>query len=222
MSYRAVIFDLDGTLLDTLEDIGTAVNRVLQRKGFDPHPVTRYREFVGEGARRMIARALPVECRDEAIVLACLEEYLEEYACRWNMTTKPYNDIPGLLDALVSRGMRLAVLSNKQETFTRQCIDRFLSDWTFDAVMGEIEGMPRKPDPQGALTAAARLGIDPAEIIFVGDSGVDMKTAKSAGMFAVGVLWGYRGREELEKSGADAVIAHPMKLVELIDQANPQ
>jgi len=117
--------------------------------------------------------------------------------------------------------MKLAVLSNKAEGFTRQCVSKFLSHWTFDIVIGEKEGVARKPDPQGALIIAARLGVDPGETLFVGDSGVDMKTAKAAGMFAVGALWGFRDREELEQNGADVIINHPMEILGLIESVSP-
>lgn len=216
MSYKAVIFDLDGTLLDTLEDIGTAVNRVLIRKGFPSHPINLYREFVGEGAQLMIMRALPAERCDADTVKTCLEEYLEEYGRSWNETTRPYEGIPDLLDTLVSRGIKLAVLSNKPEVFTMQCVNEFLSRWTFDMIIGENESIPRKPDPQGALAIVEHLHIRPEEFIYVGDSEVDMKTAKAAGMFAVGVPWGFRSREELQREGADILIEHPMEIVKLI------
>jgi phosphoglycolate phosphatase len=216
MSYKAVIFDLDGTLLNTLEDIGTAANSVLAGKGFPSHPIDLYRDFVGEGAKRMITRALPVECRDEVTIRSCLAEYLVEYGRCWNAASRPYDGMLELLDALVSRGIKLAVLSNKTEAFTRQYVGKLLSRWTFDAVVGEKEGMARKPDPEGALMIAAHLGIDPGEILFVGDSAVDMQTAKAAGMFAVGALWGFRGREELEQNGADILAGHPMDIVGLI------
>ncbi len=216
MSYKAVIFDLDGTLLNTLEDIGTAANRALDKKGFPSHPIDLYREFVGEGAKLMIARALPAEYRDEATIRSCLEEYLLEYRLFWNTMTKLYDGIAELLDILVSRGIKLSVLSNKAEGFTRQCVGEFLSRWTFDIVAGEKEGTARKPDPQEALIIAARLGADPGDILFVGDSGVDMQTAKAAGMFAVGALWGFRSREELEQNGADVLVNHPMEILRLI------
>jgi len=221
MLYKAVIFDLDGTLLNTLEDIGTAANRALDKKGFPSHPIDLYREFVGEGAKLMITRTLPEEYRDEMTIRSCLEEYLAEYRRCWDAATKPYDGIPDLLNAVVSRGMKLAVLSNKAEGFTRQCVSKFLSHWTFDIVIGEKEGVARKPDPQGALIIAARLGVDPGETLFVGDSGVDMKTAKAAGMFAVGALWGFRDREELEQNGADVIINHPMEILGLIESVSP-
>lgn len=217
MSYKAVIFDLDGTLLNTLGDIGGAANSALAAKGFPSHPIDLYRDFVGEGARRMITYALPAECRDEATIQSCLAEYLVEYGRGWDVATRPYDGISELLDTLVSRGIRLAVLSNKPEVFTQQCVGKLLSRWTFDIVVGEKEGVPRKPDPEGALLIAAHLGIDPGEILFVGDSAVDMQTAKAAGMFAAGALWGFRSREELEQNGTDVLVNHPMEIARLIE-----
>ncbi len=216
MLYKAVIFDLDGTLLNTLEDIGTAANKALAGKGFPSHPIDLYREFIGEGAKLMITRALPEEYRDEMTIRSCLEEYLAEYRRCWDAATKPYDGIPDLLNMLVSRGMKIAVLSNKAEVFARLCVTQLLPHWTFDVVAGENEGVARKPDPQGALIIAARLGVDPGETLFVGDSGVDMKTAKAAGMFAVGALWGFRDREELEQNGADVLANHPMEILQFV------
>jgi phosphoglycolate phosphatase len=210
MIFEAVIFDLDGTLLDTLTDIGDAVNRVLANKGFPTHEIPTYRNLVGDGARILIERALPDKYRKKKIIDACLEEYIEDYSHNYNVTSKPYSAIPNLLDALKAKGLKLGILSNKPDAITKNCAKAFLSKWDFDVVLGQRDSVPRKPDPNGALEAAKRLSIPPSHIIYVGDTAIDMKTAVSAGMFPLGVLWGFRSRKELKENGASAVIDHPL------------
>lgn len=212
---KAVIFDLDGTLLDTLEDIADAVNAGLAANGFPPHSKETYRTFIGKGADNLVFRALPKEARDEATVKRCLAGFHEVYSRNWNKKTRPYPGIAQLLDALISRGIKLAVLSNKPQRFTSLCVTEQLSRWTFEAVLGASETLPLKPDPAGALEIARRLTIAPKDFIYIGDSAIDIKTARAAGMFAVGALWGFRGREELEQAGAQALIERPEQLLGL-------
>ena len=154
---------------------------------------------------------------DRALVARCVEGFRGTYGRGWNVETRPYDGIPELLDALVSRSLGLAVLSNKPDAFTRQCVDAYLPSWPFRAVFGDREGVPRKPDPAGALEAAGRLGVPPAAIVYVGDSSVDMTTARRAGMIPVGAAWGFRTEDELAPSGARKVIAHPLELLEFLD-----
>jgi phosphoglycolate phosphatase len=214
--FDAVLFDLDGTLLDTLRDIGEACNRVLVERGYPPHPIEAYRYLVGDGARVLWSRALPEGQRDDATIDGCLAAYIEEYARGWNVHTQPYAGVGEMLDALVRRGLKLAVLSNKPHPFTVQCVETFLSRWQFHAVRGQGEQFPRKPDPASALHVAARLGTSPQRICYVGDTGTDMQTATAAEMYAVGVLWGFRERGELEAHGAKRVIARPHELLALV------
>jgi phosphoglycolate phosphatase len=216
MSFHAVIFDLDGTLLDTLADIGNSANRVLAERGFSIHPLASYREFVGEGVARLVRRVLPLEQQDEETVRGCVEAYRQEYARQWNVETRPYAGVAAMLDGVVGRGLRLAVLSNKPDSFTQLCVRELLPNWAFVAVLGASDAFPPKPDPASAWEIARRLGLAPAECLYVGDSGVDMKTARAAGMFAVGVLWGFRGAAELTREGAQALIERPSQLLELL------
>lgn len=216
MKYDAVIFDLDGTLLDTLQDLADAMNSVLEARGWPVHPRDAYRRLVGEGARNLVRNALPPGERADGQVLRCLSEYQAEYGRRWNATTRPYDGIPGLLDELTRRGMKMAVLSNKPDAFTRLCTDKLLAKWRFDAVLGQTEGIPLKPDPAGPTRIARELRIDPSRFLYAGDSGVDMRTAVNAGMFPVGVLWGFRDRAELVEGGAKEIISQPLELVKLI------
>jgi phosphoglycolate phosphatase len=217
MSYHAVLFDLDGTLLDTLDDIGNAMNRVLAQNGFPAHPIDAYRHFVGDGAHMLILRALPETERDESTVRLCLEGFLEDYAQNWKVMTKPYEGIPEMLEALASSGLKTAILTNKPHTFSEQCVAEFLSCWRFDIVIGQRDNFPRKPDPAGAMEIAGFLDIPAENFLFLGDSAVDMQTAVAASMFPVGALWGFRSADELKQNGAKALIDHPLKLLNLLD-----
>ena len=217
MLCKSVIFDLDGTLLDTLEDLGTSLNQVLNRAGYPSHTMDAYREFVGEGAEKLVFRALPEEERHDGVIRSCLQAFKEEYANRWNVKTKPYTGIAQLLNELTSRKIKLAVLSNKPHRYTKMCVSNLLSDWTFDVVLGQRESVPRKPDPAGALEATSSLGAQPKECLFVGDTGIDMHTAAAAGIFSVGVLWGFRSEDELLEHGANALISQPLELLTLLD-----
>ncbi|MBW1690356.1 MAG: HAD family hydrolase [Deltaproteobacteria bacterium] len=216
MAYKAVIFDLDGTLLNTLDDLGNAVNRVLAERGFSAHAIDEYRSFIGNGVEKLINRALPEQNRNEDTVRACLEAFREDYHKNWNVNTRPYEGIPELLDALKERGLKVAVLSNKPDDTTNLCVAELLPKWRFDVVLGHRDGTPHKPDPAGALEIAQRLDIPPAEFLYLGDSGVDMETAIAARMFPVGVLWGFREADELEESGAQALISHPLEVLEVL------
>ena len=216
MKYKGVIFDLDGTLLDTLEDLTDSVNRVLAARGFPTHTVDEYRYFIGDGTAMLITRALPEEERTVETVRSCLHAYFEDYGHNWNVKTRPYDGIPEMLDALTERGLKVAVLSNKQHEFTKRCVAHFLPNWTFEVVLGQRDEGTRKPDPAGALEVAERLNIPPGGVLYVGDSAIDMKTAIAAGMFPVGVCWGFRPVEELQDGGAQALIERPLDILNLL------
>lgn len=212
--HRAVVFDLDGTLLDTLEDIGSAANRVLAAHGAPQHAIDDFRSFIGEGVRILFERALPAARRDADTITACVAGFRSEYAESWNRTTRRYDGVPQLLDTLADRDIRLSVLSNKPHAFTCQCVQELLSDWTFDLVLGQREGIATKPDPVGALEIAAFLKLPPVECLYVGDTGVDMQTAVAAGMMPIGVLWGFRDADELKAAGARELVAHPLDVLQ--------
>jgi phosphoglycolate phosphatase len=216
MPFRATIFDLDGTLLDTLDDIADAANRVLAARGFPTHPNPDYRTLIGEGVVKLILKALPETHHDEAMVKACVVAYGQQYERTWNIQTRPYAGVPEMLDTLAARGMKLAVLSNKPDHFTQRCVGELLTKWAFDVVLGASDSFPRKPDPASAIEIARRLGVPPAECLFVGDSGIDMQTARAAHMYPVGALWGFRGQEELLKEGARLLIHKPSDLLDFL------
>ncbi len=217
MKYKAIVFDLDGTLLDTLEDIADAANRVLAAKGFPTRPLDVHRVSVGSGVRVLMERILPPQHTDPATIQECFLAFRRDYGEHWNVKTRPYAGIPELLTELQQRGLKMAVLSNKPADFTRKCVEVILSRWKFDAVLGGEDGLPSKPDPAGAFEIVRRLEIPAEEFIYLGDTGVDMQTATKAGMFPVGVSWGFRGNEELLRDGAKALINHPHELLRLIE-----
>ena len=215
--YQAVIFDLDGTLLDSLADIAVAMNRVLAALDLPQHPRADYRFMVGEGMATLVKRALPPERRGPADQERALAAMREEYGRNWRNLTLPYPQIPEMLTALKRRGLPLAVLSNKPEEFTILAVKELLADHQFAIIRGARPDTPRKPDPGGAIALARQLKLPAEKILYVGDSGIDMQTAKGAGMFAVGVLWGFRPAEELQADGADTLIATPLELLPLLD-----
>ncbi|MGO8751043.1 MAG: HAD family hydrolase [Thermoguttaceae bacterium] len=221
MSRHAVIFDLDGTLLDTLEDLADSANAALRELGFAGHPLESYKIFIGDGIENLIRRALPQERLDPATLAHCHELVRSEYSRRWSDKTGPYPGVPELLDALAARGVPMGVLSNKPHEFTSLCVTRLLPGWHFDAVQGATPALPRKPDPAGALAVAAELRTDPAEILYLGDTDTDMRTAVAAKMFPVGALWGFRTAEELTANGARALAKTPIDVLPFLDPARP-
>lgn len=216
MNYKAVIFDLDGTLIDTIDDLADSMNNVLRNAGFPTHDISKYKYFVGDGMKNLVKRALPAGDYEDSVIENYLSQMKQEYSKNWKAKSKPYPGISELLDSLEAMNFPKAVLSNKAHEFTVQVISELLPKWHFDYVYGERQGVTRKPDPSGALEISANLGIEPGEILYVGDTSTDMKTAANAGMYAVGVLWGFREKPELLEHGAASVIAHPSELLTLI------
>ena len=215
---RAVIFDLDGTLLDTLEDLADSGNAVLRAHGFEPHPVDAYRTFIGNGMINLVRDIFPEKHRPEEgdATNAILDEYREAYERNWKNTTKPFSGIPELLEELQSLGIPIGVMSNKAHDFTLKCVETFLPKWEWNFVLGAREGVPKKPDPTAALEVAAAAGANPSDCYFIGDSDVDMMTAVNAGMHAVGVSWGFRPVDELLEHGATAILEAPSDLLSLL------
>ena len=216
---RAVVFDLDGTLLDSIEDITAASNRVYVPRGLAPYSLDEMRSLVGDGAEELIRRVFLSRGRpapDDAQVAEILADYRREYQACWREHTRAYDGIPELLAELARRGLKTAVLSNKSDIFTGRMTSALLPAHRFDIVRGARPGVPLKPDPAPALAIAAELGVPAAACAFVGDTNVDMKTGRAAGMLAVGALWGFRTAEELLANGADVLIASPEELLGLL------
>ena len=213
MKYHAVIFDLDGTLADTLEDIADNMNRALAGNGFPTHGYDAYRFFVGDGLKNLVTQCLPESARTEAIIADCHDRMLAEYHLNYLNKTRLYDGIPELLDTLLSQRIKLAVLSNKADPLTQKICTRLLKNWKFDVIMGAGDRFPRKPDPASALFISGQLGILPSDICYLGDSDVDMKTAVAAGFYPVGAGWGFRPKKELSENGAKCIIDHPLEMV---------
>lgn len=212
----AVIFDLDGTLLDTLDDLADSANEALEAQGFPVHPVDCYRTFVGDGMTTLMERILPETSRTPEHVARLLPRYQTAYDVRWKLKSRPYPGITDLLKALAARGIPIAVLSNKPQAYTEIVMAHFLPDYPFQIIFGQRDTVPRKPDPAGAWEIADKLNLPPAQIFFVGDTSTDMDTATAAGMIAVGVLWGFRQEAELRAHGARHIITAPEELLGLL------
>ncbi len=217
MTRQAVIFDLDGTLLDTLEDIADSLNRVFAEAGLPTHPVAAYRYFVGSGAEELAWRALPEEARTRERITGLVAGFQTEYRSGWNIKTRPYPGIEGMLQRLRDNRVPTAVFSNKPQEFTRLAVEEYFPGYPFSAVIGQRDGVPLKPDPAGAEEIGKIFSLPAEEIIFLGDTGVDMETARRAGNFPVGASWGFRPVEELEKSGAGAIIDRPEEIFGLLE-----
>ena len=212
--FKAVIFDLDGTLLYTLEDLADSLNHVLREEGLPTHAEEAYRFMVGNGLETLVVRAIPEGMRIPAHVRPILKKFMERYLVNQVVKTRPYPGVIETLAELSALGLGLAVLSNKAHPNTVSIVNHFFPD-TFQAVLGMRPEVPAKPNPAGALEIAGQLGLEPAQIIYLGDSDVDMETAVAAGMFPLGAGWGYRPRAELIRSGAREVIESPSELVRL-------
>ncbi|MDD2716335.1 MAG: HAD family hydrolase [Candidatus Wallbacteria bacterium] len=216
MDFKAVIFDLDGTLLNTLDDIADAMNRVLNRMGFPQHETEKYKYLVGEGVDLLVERALPASCSNLDLIAACQQAFVETYSEFWSVKTRPYDGIPELLDTLTDLEMKMAVLSNKNHDMTQKMVRELLPSWLFDMVLGARPYAPKKPNPSSALEIADALRQPLSKIVFLGDSGIDMKTAVGAGMYPVGALWGFRNKDELAAHGAMRMIEKPVDLLKFL------
>jgi len=216
MKFQAVIFDLDGTLLDTIDDLANSMNSVLSRKGFPIHDREAHKHFVGDGLRVLVRRSLPEGMRNDSEIDACLSLLKEEYGRRWDECTRPYDGIPELLVALKQRGLKTAVLSNKVDSFTKLIVEKFLPDAGFEVIYGERPTVPKKPNPTGAVEISEIFGIPTDRFLYIGDTDIDMKTAVSAGMYAVGAMWGFREARELADGGAKVIIPKPGALLDLL------
>ena len=216
MSFSAVLFDLDGTLLNTLEDLGDSMNAVLLQKGFASHPIDAYRYFVGEGITTLARKALPEARRDDETVSECVASMKERYNMLCLRKTAPYPGVSVLLSRLASLRLPMSILSNKPDEMTKFIVRHFFSSVVFRYVNGARDEMPHKPNPAGALEIARLTGVEPMNFLYLGDSKTDMETANAAGMFPVGALWGFRDEQELRRYGAKKVIAEPGELLNLL------
>ncbi len=213
MRYGAAIFDLDGTLVDTLQDLADAANQVLAESGYPQHPAQMYRYFVGDGLSVLIERIVPPGTTKNAKE-HCSRIFIEIYARLWRRNSCPYPGINAMLARLQQAGIRLAVLSNKPHSSTIEHIQHFFPGDLFEIVYGQRSGVEKKPSPVGLLEIASILAIPPSGCVYIGDTAVDMRTGRAAGMFTIGVLWGFRNRQELENHQANMIVQHPMEIVQ--------
>lgn len=212
--YKAVIFDLDGTLLDTIRDIATSCNYVLKQYDKSPLPIEDFKLLVGEGADKLLQDILPE--LDEFELKQARAYFEEHYTKQFDKNTKLYENINKMLTFFKARGYKMAVLSNKPNNFTKKCVFKYLKNWNFDAVYGVRDGIPKKPDPAGANAILKELDIDPKECFFIGDTKIDMITANEANLTPIGVLWGFREKKELLENGAKFLVKNPNELIKLV------
>lgn len=210
--FRAAIWDLDGTLIDSLEDIGNAMNRVLNERGLPEHHMDAYRIFIGDGIEKLVFRAFPESHREKESLDNCISAMRETYLAHMLEKTKPYPGMPDVIETFKARGFKQAVLSNKPDLPTQRIVSAFFPNGTFEIVTGARPDIPKKPDPTAAVGISDKIGISPEDFLYFGDTGTDMKTAVAAGMFPVGVLWGFRGASELLEGGARMLVKTPLDL----------
>ena len=212
---KAVIFDLDGTLLNTIDDLGDSVNYVLKKHNYPTFSIEEYKYKVGNGMRKLIERSLPENKRNDETIEQILAEFMAYYSEHKMDKTAPYDNIEQLLKTLKQKGVKTAVVTNKAHISAKPLMDEVFPD-LFDAVIGQKEGVPTKPDPTSVFAVLKELGVSADECLYLGDSGVDMQTAKNAGIFGIGVLWGFRKADELIENGAKKLIGKPQELLELL------
>ena len=217
---KAVLFDLDGTLVNSLYDLSTSTNYALEQMGFECHTDDEYRYFVGDGMKKLIERALPSENRDEETLSKCFEVFYSHYKEHFYDKTCAYDGIEKLLLKLNEKGIMLSVISNKQDEMAVNVVEKIFPKIKFHTVSGKKENYPAKPDNHLTLKIIADMGVNPSECLFIGDSNVDMQTSLNSGCESVGVLWGFRTEKELIESGAMHIVANPLEIYDIIEAEN--
>lgn len=216
MNFKGVIFDLDGTLVNSIEDLADSMNKVLERNNFPVHETQAYKYFVGNGLKNLVKAALPESHRNVTDIDHCFALMVDTYSNNCFNETTVYEGIPDLLDALVLRDLKLAVFSNKADDLTKKIVQALLPHWNFEAVIGFSTEALKKPNPQIPGQISNTMGLDAENVLYIGDSGVDMQTANNAGMHAVGALWGFRTKDELAVNGAKYFLNKPMDLLNIL------
>lgn len=217
---RLVIFDLDGTLINSLLDLANAANYTLKQHGLPEHETDEYKYFVGNGIYKLVERMTPESSRSDKMLLASLKSNFDSYyANHSNDCTKPYDGVLDVLDTLRDQGIKCAVLSNKPHEFTAKLCKQYFGS-RIDLAIGHREGYPHKPDKALVQEILTHFQVDCEQCLYVGDSGVDMQTAKNAQVFAVGALWGFRSEEELTTNGADVLASSPIKMMKILEETS--
>ena len=213
---KNIVFDLDGTLLNTLEDIAISANFALVTLGFEAQESEKYRYFVGEGVFKLFENIFASNPQSPELIQHAVSLFESHYAKQFNQNTKLYEGISKMLSFLQKKGYKMAILSNKPDSFVKMCVFKYLNKWQWEVVYGARENIPRKPDPQGAYDIAKALHVSPQECFYLGDTMIDMQTAKNAGMIALGALWGFREEAELKEHGADYLLKNPSDVIKLL------
>lgn len=216
---KAVLFDLDGTLADSLADLADSTDYALSVLGFSPHNLNEYKYFVGDGIPKLIERALPSDKKSPEIQKKCLDIFMERYREHYHDKTRAYDGITELLSSLKKAGLKTAVISNKAQEMAEKVVTKLFGN-SFDAVAGKREGFPAKPDPSLTLEVVKEIGLTPDLCALVGDSGMDMAAAVNGGLLPIGVLWGFRTKEELLKNGAQYTVSEPNQIIDIITELN--
>ena len=219
-SFIAIIFDLDGTLLNTLEDLATSMNTVLEFNGFPKYSLEQYRLFVGEGMFNLVIKATKPYTNNQELIHQMYLQMNEEYKQNWHNTTKPYPQIVEVLNLLSNAGFHLNILSNKPDYFTKITVEYFFPKVPFQTIMGASDRIPRKPDPAGVLKIISESGLFLKDFILIGDSGIDIHTAMNACIMPGGALWGYRDQDELIQSGAKFLFTQPEEMYSFLINSN--
>lgn len=216
---KAILFDLDGTLVNSLSDLASSVNFALNKHSFPTHQIDKYKYFVGDGMVKLIERALPDNLSDDKTFKLVFDDFMSHYRKHFMDRTLPYDGIEALLSSLKAMGMKIAVVSNKSHEMTLQVVDKLL-DFDFDYITGKKEGFPTKPDPKLTQIVMESLDVTACECVFIGDSGMDMSVAKNVNCKGIGVLWGFRTYEELKNNGADYIVSNPNEILDIIKELN--
>lgn len=214
--YKCVIFDLDGTLVNSLYDLGDSVNKALKKHGLPVHPYDAYKYFVGNGRAKLIERAMGESAKDKELLSKVTKDYDDDYLVHCLDKTAPYNGVADMLKSLQQNGVKINVLSNKPDEFVKNMLDTLFSDIKFDIAWGKKAQYPTKPDPSSVLAILDELSVDKGDCLYVGDSNVDVITARNAGLDFCGVLWGFRTQEELENEGAKQTVSTAAELLKVI------
>ncbi|MDX1828195.1 MAG: HAD family hydrolase [Lutibacter sp.] len=214
--FKGVIFDLDGTLINSVEDIADAMNVMLKQNDLPTHNLKTYEQFLGSGIRDLLKKAVAKKSNEKEFMDTCWNEMIAIYTSNCTNKTKPYNGIINLLDTLVSQKIEMAILTNKADHLAKKIVAELFPTYNFEAVIGLTNEEAKKPNPVTAIQISKKFNLNPNEIVFVGDSGIDMQTATNAGMFAVGVAWGYRDKNELIANGAKFILNHPSDLFKIL------
>lgn len=216
MAIKLIIFDLDGTLVDSIEGLAVSMNKVLAARGYPEHSIGDYKTFVGNGIRKLVSRGLPESYRDQDTINVCYDNMLKVYQELYAVGMSTYQGIDIVLNELSEKGIRFAINTNKNQDMAEKVVSRFLNQWKFVKIMGAGAISSIKPDPEAAIHIATEAGVKPSECIYIGDSEVDLKTAQNAGMHSILVSWGFRTEEELLFHKPEILIKSPEEIMRYV------